>query len=849
MLTTSTLFTEEQNLFEAIRNADTSQIFLLLTSGVPANCIDAEGNTPAMVAVKHLNAKTIDILRMLKSLGANLNVKNVAGQSLIAQANIEDAEYGQALFSYLVQKGVDSSSVIEDPQVFLRVAIKWQNLELITSLISYVNINAQDERGQTILMYAARKSLACVEAILAAKPGDLKDKQGKTALFYAADEAVMLRLLQAGADYYVWAKDEESIFHIIVKKQYVNVLRYLKTQMPLRKEILNAKQDGRTPIFRVAEILRQYDKDSELARIYESIFTLLYELGASVLIDCEQQDLESLLPAYMQKYLSFLRLSRDNRQLEQIKLISVLSKYGIGGLNVESVERGVCEGLTALHLATVEIKKNHLWEDLNTKIILSQQASSAIIHSANDKSFTTAEVVTKVRNLIFRNQFPYSKKAKKLYAAADFEIFDLPLQLNHSSSDLIVTICYSKQQIEEIIKYISLFPDNTKIKVSFFFHSTSLRYTLGNYYFKDCNFPTGEEGYSLEKLSALLISLLPIYKGELVRFDVFFNSVINKRQRVGFEKLCNRVLQESINKGISVEFVRMTYDFPKWQEKIIHLVSDKRLLELFMQERKAVMLWAMFEVPERFKKLIAGLQLDDEYAPKVKAIANIFKTPLKANHPIYHDILMKQPNLLPDIFVLLPFNQELQNHLRNAFFYKNKLGTFIKKLIKITPQSLLPLMNAINITPSLIVSFKDALVASNCWYAENLKQADLFLLFTSPTVSMYVEPLCRMLDDKEMQGVFIDFLQKMGLDFLNLILSNNRVKDHFNKAMERNPLLLCVVNRLNAREASVSPSTDQPSSRKRKAIRLHFFDGYQEPTNTTSQPQSQIKINNYFSRT
>lgn len=73
-----------EDLRSAVENDQTSEIAKLLARGADPNTPDERGNTLLMVAVRHKNAKLVDLLI---DAGARLNLRNKYGETAIMLAS------------------------------------------------------------------------------------------------------------------------------------------------------------------------------------------------------------------------------------------------------------------------------------------------------------------------------------------------------------------------------------------------------------------------------------------------------------------------------------------------------------------------------------------------------------------------------------------------------------------------------------------------------------------------------------------------------------------------------------------------------------------------------------------
>lgn len=157
---------------------------LLLDGGVQVNIQDNSGWTLLHHAAFCGNTKLVEFL--LDS-GACLNIPNHAGITPL-HAGVNGWKYGSAQA--------------------VKLMIGYGNGQLFTE--GRANLAARDQRGKTLLHFAARQSVDAVSFFLElGLEANAEDESGRTALYDAADVEIMKTLIKAGGN--ISAADHEGI--------------------------------------------------------------------------------------------------------------------------------------------------------------------------------------------------------------------------------------------------------------------------------------------------------------------------------------------------------------------------------------------------------------------------------------------------------------------------------------------------------------------------------------------------------------------------------------------------------------------------------------------------------------
>lgn len=156
----------------------------LLENGADVNAQDNEGTTTLMFAVKDYN---IEIVNMCLSANANIHIKNKEGKTAL---------FYTLLYFYAIDYGKNMTynmfgKINADISEFITGNRKKEQAEATKNVIKFAklltdngeDINSQDNKGNTLLMYAVTfKYKPLVNEILKLNPDvNIKNKEGKTA--------------------------------------------------------------------------------------------------------------------------------------------------------------------------------------------------------------------------------------------------------------------------------------------------------------------------------------------------------------------------------------------------------------------------------------------------------------------------------------------------------------------------------------------------------------------------------------------------------------------------------------------------------------------------------------------
>jgi ankyrin repeat protein len=229
----------------AIQNHDFDTALKFIEQGANVNAVDAAGNTilhyaaginDSQAVIKSLVAKgakvnvvnkqgnpaifqaaTVDNLKLLKSLGADINIINTNKETIISVFSTrEDKKNSLALIIASLALGVNANQLDNYRQNALHRAIRFNAPELSAALVkANINLNQADQDGNTPLMIAVRtRSLYNIKLLIEHGANiNLANRFGKTALQQSielAEPELFNILLAAKADINTKDSDQRS---------------------------------------------------------------------------------------------------------------------------------------------------------------------------------------------------------------------------------------------------------------------------------------------------------------------------------------------------------------------------------------------------------------------------------------------------------------------------------------------------------------------------------------------------------------------------------------------------------------------------------------------------------------
>jgi len=262
-------------LFEAAQEGDLEQIKLLTSSGADVNVKNKRGDTLLSVSIIQGNK---DIAEFLIARGADVNAKGRFSRTPLHWAVYKDSKDSSEL---LIAKGahVDAVDYINDTA--LHYTARYGHKDIAKLLISKgANVNAKAKRAQTPLHKAAYSGHNDVVVLLVDNGADINARQSKgmTPLHMALkyrDPNTAIVLINKGADVKAKDRNGSTALHFAALRGYDKVARLLIT----KDANVNAKRaDGLTPLHEAA------------VQGHKSVVQLLVAEGADVNAQDSQGD-------------------------------------------------------------------------------------------------------------------------------------------------------------------------------------------------------------------------------------------------------------------------------------------------------------------------------------------------------------------------------------------------------------------------------------------------------------------------------------------------------------------------------------------------------------------------------
>jgi ankyrin repeat protein len=168
-----------EDLRSAVEDGHTSDVTKLLARGADPNTPDERGNTLLMLAVRHKNARLVDLLI---DAGAKLNLRNKYGETAIMLASYNGL---YNIVEKLYIKGAEINHPGWNPLLYAATAGHPKIVQLL--LDGGAAINSTSENGTTALMMAARGNHSDTVKVLLKNGADpnISNELGGTALKWA----------------------------------------------------------------------------------------------------------------------------------------------------------------------------------------------------------------------------------------------------------------------------------------------------------------------------------------------------------------------------------------------------------------------------------------------------------------------------------------------------------------------------------------------------------------------------------------------------------------------------------------------------------------------------------------
>ena len=241
----------ETPLHIAVLKRRRSSVKILLNNGADVNRKDIDGATPVHVAVaKNKHGRNGSIIHTLLKNNANLNIKNISGQSplqfafdnedfesvkdIVKNLRIGDPYIIEALRLAVDYESIDTVKSIlikfensgslkhHDGDDVLHYTIRKNKLDIVREMIEYVDINLQNDNGDTALHLAVYYELNEIVGLLLSENVDvtIQNKQGDTALHLAIEANLSFFIVLVDrVDISIQNQDGDTALHLATKIQ------------------------------------------------------------------------------------------------------------------------------------------------------------------------------------------------------------------------------------------------------------------------------------------------------------------------------------------------------------------------------------------------------------------------------------------------------------------------------------------------------------------------------------------------------------------------------------------------------------------------------------------------------
>lgn len=232
---------------------------LLIKKNVKIDTKDSDGQTPLHIAASF---STFEVIEKLIAHGANINIKDHLGNTLLHQATLRRDDHAMKIVDLLIQKKLTVNAKNNTGNTPFLHASGNSTIEVVTKLIAHgADINAKNRLNETALHRAishnnnANNALKFVNLFISKKLAiNAKNNDGTTPLHLAVATSrikIITKLLAAGAN--VNAKDNQNhtpIFSILqTNSPYRHTEKILDLLIQNKAKINIKNNTGRTPIY------------------------------------------------------------------------------------------------------------------------------------------------------------------------------------------------------------------------------------------------------------------------------------------------------------------------------------------------------------------------------------------------------------------------------------------------------------------------------------------------------------------------------------------------------------------------------------------------------------------------
>ena len=215
---------DEAPLYHAISRNKLEIAKLLIEKGADITILQ-DGKFPHFFYIMSRNDAT-DIINLLAEIGADLNMKDAYGETLLSSAIRTDRF---DIITFLIEKWVDLNNIDgKFPPFVSKMKATAGTLEIISLLEKLgANLNMKDEVGDTLLIAAIKLNLFDIFKILIEKRVDInaKNTSGETPLVYAikySSAEIISWLIENGAKINIDSTekfDKAPLYHAIIRNK------------------------------------------------------------------------------------------------------------------------------------------------------------------------------------------------------------------------------------------------------------------------------------------------------------------------------------------------------------------------------------------------------------------------------------------------------------------------------------------------------------------------------------------------------------------------------------------------------------------------------------------------------
>ncbi len=242
----------------AAKGGDIEFLKTLIGKGVPYKGINNQGENAILWASRGTRGKQngLATYKYLEGLGLEANIVNKNGRNPLHAISFDTEDL--AIYNYFIGKGVDVNQQDDGGDSPFMNAANSNTEEVVAFLADFVtDINTKDGNGRSALAMAVNRNSPEVVAYLLSKKADIntEDKKGNTLAYYLGTnfnaknperfEAKLKLLQEAGLDLTKPQNNGNTLLHLAAKD---NDLAFLKRLEVFEMDINQKNKEGNTPL-------------------------------------------------------------------------------------------------------------------------------------------------------------------------------------------------------------------------------------------------------------------------------------------------------------------------------------------------------------------------------------------------------------------------------------------------------------------------------------------------------------------------------------------------------------------------------------------------------------------------